>query len=109
MFYFTINIVDLQVLCYICNFFLFTNKTPISYFYVNLFVLSFIYKSYVFSTQFMFYFTLNVDLQILCYICKFLFCLSIMHKFTTSMLIYSFYLSFVSIMFHLYNLCLFYI
>ena len=50
MLYFALS-VDLQVLYYICNFFVFfSNNTPICDSYVNLFVLSSIYKSYILFT-----------------------------------------------------------
>ena len=46
------------------NFFLFINDTSIYHSYVDLLVLPFIYKSYVSFPQFMFYFTLNINLQV---------------------------------------------
>ena len=54
--------------------------------------------------NFMFYFTLNIDLQVLYYIYEFLFCLPILHQFTTHMLNYLFYFLFTSLIFYLYNL-----
>ena len=75
------------------------------HFYVNLFILSFIYKSYIPFTSFIFYFILNVvDLQVLCYIDKFLFYLWMIYQFSILMLTYLFYLLFTSLMLHWHNL-----
>ena len=75
------------------------------HFYVNLFILSFIYKSYIPFTSFIFYFILNVvDLQVLCYVDKFLFYLWMIYQFSILMLTYLFYLLFTSLMLHLHNL-----
>ena len=82
---------------------MFTIDTPIYHSYINLVVLPSIYKPYILFILFMFCFTTNIDLQVLCYIYKFLFCLLIIHQFTPFMLNFLFYFSFVSFIFHLHN------